>query len=55
MLQGRGEELITTDEELKRIWILRKYLNSLEDVQAIEFLVDRDRRKATASISFLSR
>jgi transcription termination factor Rho len=37
----RREELIMTDEEIKRVWILRKYLQTLDPVQAIEFLVER--------------
>lgn len=37
----RREEFITTEEELKRLWVLRKYLLSMEDGQAIEFLIDR--------------
>jgi len=34
----RREELITTEEELQRMWILRKLLTSMEDVQATEFI-----------------
>jgi transcription termination factor Rho len=37
----RREELITTEEELQRIWILRKLLTSMEDVQATEFILDK--------------
>ena len=37
----RREELLTSEEELQRMWILRKLLDSMEDLQAIEFLVDR--------------
>ena len=37
----RREDLLTTEEELQRMWILRKLLDSMEDLQAIEFLVDR--------------
>ncbi|MEE2770208.1 MAG: transcription termination factor Rho [Pseudomonadota bacterium] len=37
----RREELITTDEELKKMLVLRKYLQTMEDAQAIEFLIDR--------------
>ena len=35
------EELITTEEELQRMWILRKLLTSMEDVQATEFILDK--------------
>jgi len=37
----RREELITSEEELQRMWILRKILSSMEDVQAAEFILDK--------------
>ena len=37
----RKEERLTTEEELQRMWILRKLLSSMEDVQATEFILDR--------------
>jgi len=37
----RREELITSEEELQRMWILRKLLSSMEDVQATEFILDK--------------
>ena len=37
----RREDLLATEEELQRMWILRKLLNPMEDVAATEFLVDR--------------
>jgi transcription termination factor Rho len=37
----RREELLTTEEELQRMWILRKILSSMEDVQATEFILDK--------------
>ncbi len=37
----RREDLLTTDEELQRMWILRKLLSSMEDVQATEFILDK--------------
>jgi transcription termination factor Rho len=37
----RREELITSEEELQRMWILRKLLTSMEDVQATEFILDK--------------
>ena len=37
----RREELLTSDEELNRMWILRKLLHSMEDIDATEFLVDK--------------
>jgi transcription termination factor Rho len=37
----RREELLIKEDELQRVWILRKLLNDMEDVAATEFLVDR--------------
>lgn len=37
----RREELLTTEDELQRMWILRKLLHSMEDIAAIEFLIDK--------------
>ena len=37
----RREELLTGDDELNRMWILRKLLHSMEDIDATEFLVDK--------------
>lgn len=37
----RREDLLTTEDELQRMWILRKLLNPMEDVSATEFLIDR--------------
>ena len=37
----RREDLLTTDEELQRMWVLRKILDEMEDAQAIQFLIDR--------------
>lgn len=37
----RREELLTSEEELQRMWILRKILSSMEDVQATEFILDK--------------
>jgi len=37
----RREDLLTTEEELQRMWILRKILSSMEDVQATEFILDK--------------
>ena len=37
----RREDLLTSDEELQRMWILRKLLSSMEDVQATEFILDK--------------
>ena len=37
----RREELLTSEEELQRMWILRKLLTSMEDVQSTEFIIDK--------------
>ena len=37
----RREELLTGDEELQRMWILRKLLHGMEDLPAIEFQLDK--------------
>ena len=37
----RREDLLTTEEELQRMWILRKLLSSMEDVQATEVILDK--------------
>ena len=37
----RREELLIPEDELHRIWILRKLLHDMDDVAAIEFMLDR--------------
>jgi transcription termination factor Rho len=37
----RKEELLIPKEDLQRIWVLRKVLNPLSPVEAMELLVDR--------------
>ena len=37
----RREDLLTSEDELQRIWILRKLLHEMEDAAAIEFLIDK--------------
>jgi len=37
----RREELLTSEDELQRMWILRKILHSMDEIAAIEFLLDR--------------
>ena len=37
----RREDLLTTEEELQRMWILRKLLDPMEDTAAIEFVLDK--------------
>jgi transcription termination factor Rho len=37
----RREELITSQDELQKIWILRKLLHPMDELAAIEFLIDK--------------
>jgi transcription termination factor Rho len=37
----RREELLMGEEELARVWILRKLLHDMDDINAIEFLLDK--------------
>ncbi len=40
----RKEELLMTEKELSRVWLLRKVLNELSVVEAMEFLLERLRK-----------
>jgi transcription termination factor Rho len=37
----RREELLLTEEELQKMWVLRKVINPMDDVEIIELLIDR--------------
>ena len=37
----RREELLMSEEELQRVWILRKLLHDMDDIAAIEFILDK--------------
>ena len=37
----RREELLTNEDELQKIWILRKLLHPMDDLAAMEFLLER--------------
>ena len=37
----RREELLTDAEELQKLWILRKFLHAMDDLDAMEFLLGR--------------
>lgn len=50
----RREELLTRPDELQRMWILRKILNQMDDLAAIEFLVDRLKNTKTNEEFFQS-
>ena len=50
----RREELLTADDELQRMWILRKLLHGMEDLAAIEFLSDKLKETKTNEEFFKS-
>ncbi len=37
----RREELLLTEEEMQKMWILRKFINPMDDTEIIELLIDR--------------
>ncbi len=37
----RREELLTMQDELQKLWVLRKFLHPMDDLEAMEFLLDR--------------
>jgi transcription termination factor Rho len=37
----RKEELLLTEEETQKIWVLRKVINPMDDIEIIELLVDK--------------
>ncbi|MBV09826.1 transcription termination factor Rho [Rubinisphaera sp.] len=43
----RREELLMDEEELRRVWILRRVLNDMNPVEAMDLLVNRMRRTKT--------
>jgi len=50
----RREDLLTTEEELQRMWILRKLLDPMEDTAAIEFVLDKLKDFKTNDEFFMS-
>ncbi len=50
----RREELLTSEEELQRIWILRKLLHPMDEIAAIEFLLDKLKDTKTNDEFFMS-
>jgi transcription termination factor Rho len=50
----RREELLTREDELQRMWILRKLLDPMEDAAATEFLVDKLKGFKTNEEFFMS-
>lgn len=43
----RKEELLLTESELQKMWILRKVLNPMEDVEITELILDRMKKSKT--------
>lgn len=43
----RREELLMSEEELRRVWILRRVINDMNPVEAMELLTNRMRRTKT--------
>jgi transcription termination factor Rho len=37
----RKEELLLTEEELQKIWVLRKVINPMDDIEIMELLIDK--------------
>jgi len=37
----RHEEFLTTPEELQKMWILRKFIHPMGEIEAMEFLIDK--------------
>lgn len=50
----RREDLLMSEAELARVWILRKLLNDMEDIAATEFLADKLKNFNTNEEFFLS-
>ncbi len=43
----RKEELLLTEEELQKMWVLRKVLNPMEDIEITELILDRMKKSKT--------
>ncbi|MFW6211506.1 MAG: transcription termination factor Rho [Spirochaetota bacterium] len=43
----RREDLLLSEEELQKMWILRKVINPMDDVEIIELLIERMRKTKT--------
>ncbi|KAA0876200.1 transcription termination factor Rho [Nitrincola tapanii] len=50
----RREDLLTTEDELQRMWILRKLLDPMDDSAATEFVIDKLKDFKTNDEFFLS-
>jgi transcription termination factor Rho len=50
----RREDLLTSEDELKRMWILRKILHPMDELAAIEFLIDKMKQTKSNGEFFVS-
>lgn len=50
----RREDILTTEDELQRMWILRRLLHEMEDIAASEFLLDKLKGFKTNEEFFMS-
>jgi len=50
----RREELLINEEDLQRIWVLRKLLHPMDETEATEFLIDKLRGTKTNDEFFMS-
>jgi transcription termination factor Rho len=48
----RREERLVSEDELKNMWVLRKVLHPMDEIGAIEFLIDRLKQTKTNSEFF---
>ena len=48
----RKEELLLAPDDLQKVWILRKLVNSMDEVAAIEFLIDKMKDSKTNASFF---
>lgn len=49
----RKEELLLNEEELQKMWVLRKFINPMDDAEVIELLIDR-MKKSKNNQAFLN-
>lgn len=50
----RREDLLMSEEELQKVWILRKILHEMDDLAAIEFMLERMKKTKTNEEFFAS-
>ncbi|HAB04625.1 MAG TPA: transcription termination factor Rho, partial [Alcanivorax sp.] len=43
----RREERLVSEDELQKMWILRKVLHPMDEIGAMEFLIDRMKQTKT--------